>query len=299
MLALVLSGGANLGAMQAGALEILFEAGFHPEMIVGTSAGAINAIHIAYNPTPEGAQQLAELWQTATPSDVGSLNIRTVLGCLATRRGGLFPSEPLARFLRRHFPPGIETFSQLAALGGIRVFATAVCIETGGLRVFGDRGNDRLIDGVMASSAFIPHLPPWEVDGEHYLDGGIITRLPLRAAIERGATQLIALNIGHEERQPPRQNLLSLCAYALELFLDHQMTSEIAWTRATGIPLRLINLPAPIDIPSWDYSQAGRLSRLGREIAQRELERESLKIYPTWQRRFYRFLADRRMRWLP
>ena len=62
--AFVLSGGASLGAVQVGMLHALFERGVVPQLIVGTSVGAVNGAFIASRPqTVETAQELAQIWR--------------------------------------------------------------------------------------------------------------------------------------------------------------------------------------------------------------------------------------------
>ena len=61
--AFVLSGGGSLGAMQAGQLRALFEAGITPDLVIGVSAGALNGAAVAHRPSVETAEQLASIWQ--------------------------------------------------------------------------------------------------------------------------------------------------------------------------------------------------------------------------------------------
>ena len=63
MRAFVLSGGANYGAQQVGALEVLLENSIQPDMVMGVSAGALNAAWVAMNPTLDGVQELARIWR--------------------------------------------------------------------------------------------------------------------------------------------------------------------------------------------------------------------------------------------
>ena len=58
---------------------------------------------------------------------------------------------------------------------------------------------DRVLDALMASTALTPLHPPWEVNGDRYVDGGTVTPLPLRVALDRGATEIWAL---HTEGAP-------------------------------------------------------------------------------------------------
>lgn len=297
MLALVLSGGANFGAMQAGALKILFETGFRPEIIIGTSAGALNAIYITHDPTPEGAHRLAALWATIEPRTLGTNRLLLAKGILRTitHQNGLFPSAPLAKLLQRYLPSSeVETFGQLATKTGIRTFVTALCIETAGLYVFGDRDDDLLIDGAMAGTAIPPYFAPWGVGKRRYLDGGIYTKLPLTAAIKRGATQIVGLNIIEPARPRNPRGVVAISAYSISLMIEHQVAREIKQARTIGIPLRIIDLPTPSGVSFWDYRHASYLARLGRETARKALEETPLKIYPAWQRWIYRTIAKAR-----
>src|SRR5690242_55067 len=91
--AFVLSGGASLGAVQVGMLEALYERGIAPQLVVGTSVGAVNGAFIASRPqTVQTARELAAIWR-------------------GLRRGQIFPLNPLAGFLgfmgsRDHLVPG-------------------------------------------------------------------------------------------------------------------------------------------------------------------------------------------------
>ncbi|MEO7369446.1 MAG: patatin-like phospholipase family protein, partial [Ilumatobacteraceae bacterium] len=62
-IAFVLSGGGSLGAMQAGQLRALFEAGITPDLVIGVSAGALNGAAIAHRPNVETTEQLAAIWR--------------------------------------------------------------------------------------------------------------------------------------------------------------------------------------------------------------------------------------------
>ena len=90
--AFVLSGGASLGSIQVGMLRALAERNIHPEVIVGTSVGAVNGAFLASRPfEPATVDELAELW-------------------LGMSRGRIFPVEPLTGLLgflgaRKHLVP--------------------------------------------------------------------------------------------------------------------------------------------------------------------------------------------------
>ncbi len=292
MIAVVLSGGGNFGAMQAGALEVLIEQLGRAELFIGTSAGAINAIHMAADPTLDGARSLSSFWREVTSADVGRLSTLGGLARFIRRRPGLIPSEPLAGFLRRRLPAHVETFEELAEMSGTRAFALATQLETGELRVFGDLPDDRLLDGAMASTAIPPYLPPWVVDGKRYVDGAVHSNLPLREAVTRGARQIFAVYLESNPRAPlNNRGLFTPGSRALTLMVRNQVRHEIEWARDAGLEVRLLRLPTPADIAYWDYSHADRLIEAGREHAQRQLSLLSESEPSDWWRRLRRRLT--------
>ena len=100
--AFVLSGGANLGAAQAGMLEALLGAGIVPDLLVGTSVGAVNAAFMAAGPTPDRARDLSEVWRRLSAEEFFPLRAAQVTRAILT--GGLFSPEPLRRMLEREIP---------------------------------------------------------------------------------------------------------------------------------------------------------------------------------------------------
>jgi NTE family protein len=281
--ALVLSGAANYGAIQAGALEVLLKAGFKPSMTVGTSAGALNAIFISSDPTPGGARQLGRIWEEAGESSIGESGMFTGLRRLIAQQDSLFKNQPLVDFLNANLPTNVETFGELANTHGVKAYAIAVCMETGELISFGDQDDDRLIDGAMTSTAIPPYYPPWKVANYRYVDGGVAAKLPIRAAIDRGATQIVAINVeGALNSIQDVRGLIGISGYAVSLMTDHQAKLEIDWAHRTGVALRVINIQTPSGVPFWDYSQAKTLYQLGHRVTQLDLDSKPLQIYPEW-----------------
>jgi NTE family protein len=296
----VLSGGANFGAMQASALQVLFEAGLQPEMAVGTSAGALNSIYVASYPSVKGMQNLVEGWRTVGDREVGMPRIFTSVRRLIAGQSGLIPPEPLADFLEEQFPQDIQTFGQLAEMNGIKAYNTAVCMETGEFRVFGDDPEDHLIDGAMSSSAVPPFYPPWKVGEYHYLDGGIAAKLPLMAALERGATQIVALDINNAMGTlNGTGNMITIIGYSISLMTEDQTRREVESAQTTGIPMRIINLTPPADLDFWDYDRVEELINLGRDQTQTALQEEPIKIASTWQVQIRRALSKTVQKILP
>jgi predicted acylesterase/phospholipase RssA len=100
--AFVLSGGANLGAAQAGMLEALLGAGIVPDLLVGTSIGAVNAAFMAAGPSPERARALSDVWRRLSAEEFFPLHAAQVTRAILA--GGLFSPAPLRRMLEREIP---------------------------------------------------------------------------------------------------------------------------------------------------------------------------------------------------
>jgi NTE family protein len=283
LLALVLSGGANYGAMQAGALEALFEAGLRPDMIVGTSAGALNGIILAADPTPEGVKRLADLWRNTGPADVGSPNVLRSVRQYVTRQDSLVPNDGLIAFLLKNLPPGALTFVDLSRQRGIRIYTVAVDMATARLRVFGDQEDDRVLDGAMTSTAVPPYFPPWQVQGRRYFDGGILSKLPLLVAIRRGATRLVGLSINDVSAAwGAAHGIVGVSGYAVSILVDHQTRREEAIARMTGAEIRVLSMPVPTSVGVWDYARAEVLVEHGMKLARDWLETDPLRMPPAW-----------------
>jgi len=284
MRALVLSGAGNFGAMQAGAIEPLLETGFRPELIVGTSAGALNGLLLATEPTADGARRAQLAWKQVSLREIGMPSLLGSVRRLVTNRDSLVPSVPLARFVARSLGLDLETFGQLHGRCGVQARTMAVCVESGELVAFGDRGEDRLIDGAMSSTAIPPYLPPWRAGGRRYLDGGVRSKLPVLAAIERGATQILAVNVvGLMGGPESARGMLGISSYAISLGIDEMTDREIELARRTGVELHLLELQVPPDVTFWDFSHAERLIGVGRQAARSWLEATPLRFRSPWQ----------------
>ena len=105
--AFVFAGGAALGAMQAGMVHALYELGIAPDLLIGTSVGALNAAFLASRPaTVATAEELAAVWRALRRSDTLALRPATLINGLAGRRDHLIPDRALRRLAARHLQWG-------------------------------------------------------------------------------------------------------------------------------------------------------------------------------------------------
>ncbi len=269
MRAFVFSGGGNRGALQVGAVKALLERDIVPEMIVGCSAGALNAAFLARDVSLEQVEHLAEVWRQTTKEDVYPGNRLSVLWRLVTGKESFYDNRNFYAFLQRSGTTPALTFAHLSHQ--VRLYITATHLATETLHVFGDDPSDRVLDALMASTALPPLHPPWEVNGEYYIDGGTVTPLPLRVAIERGATEIYALYIRdeHQERSAIRRSLAGIMDRSISTMLHLQAEHDLLLTEVAGKKVKLyelrLSLPNPPDINDW--SQSDRMVARGYELA--------------------------------
>jgi NTE family protein len=191
--AFVLGGGGVLGAVEVGMLRALLERGIVPDLVLGTSVGALNGAMVARDPSLTVIEKLTDLWKGAGSSGhevYGDSALRTVRRAVSTGTH-LWSSKPLHQALVDEF--GDLTFEELP----VRFQVCAASIERAAEHWF-DSGP--VVDAVVASAAVPGLLPPAKVGDEHYLDGGIVNSIPLGRAVQLGATRVFVLQVGRVDR---------------------------------------------------------------------------------------------------
>jgi NTE family protein len=195
-IAFVLGGGGHLGAHEVGMLEALLERGIAPSMIVGTSVGAINGAVIATDPSVATVRRLGEVWSQIAQRGVFDGSLLSRLGTLARTRTHLHGNDSLRDLLAAALPERIEDLP-------VPFQCVAASIERASEHWF---TTGPLVDAVMASAAVPGILPAVELDGEHFLDGGIVNSIPVARAVELRAETIYVLHVGRLDRplEPPR-----------------------------------------------------------------------------------------------
>jgi NTE family protein len=188
--AFVLGGGGVLGAHEIGMLQALSEAGIRPDVVVGTSVGAINGAFVAADPAGAAAR-LGQLWHSDA---LGRAFSETLWGrAVRLARSGthLHSIEPLRHMLEDALPG--DDFADLE----LPFHCVAASIERASPRWF---STGPIVPAVLASCAVPGLLPPVEVDGEHYFDGGLVHSIPVGRAVALGASTVYVLHVGRIER---------------------------------------------------------------------------------------------------
>ncbi len=200
-------------------LRALIEAGVEPDLVLGTSVGAINGAVVAAEPGIGSVDRLAVLWQELAGSDVfgGSLLARTAT--LVRTRTHMHGLDPLRHLLAEQL--GELRFEDLP----VPFQCVAASIENATEHWF-ERG--RIVDSVLASCAVPGLLPPVNIDGEHYLDGGLVDSIPVGRAIALGARTVYVLQVGRVEAplRPPRHPW-EVALVAFEIARRHRFASTM------------------------------------------------------------------------
>lgn len=240
----VLGGGGVLGAVEVGMLRALFRAGVTPEIVVGTSIGAINAAMVAGTPKPEVIDDLVRLWASPEMNEVYGDSVPRQMRRFATRNH-LHSPAPLRRMLERHLGPEL-TFADLA----VPLHLVAANVERAAEHWF---TKGAVLPAVMASAAMPGVLPPMAIDGEHFLDGSIVRPTPIGRAVELGAEDIYVLQVGRLEKPlKPPQRPWEAAPVAMELARRARFAEELAQTPA-GVRVHVLPGGAEADESPWAY----------------------------------------------
>lgn len=228
-IAFVLGGGGHWGAYEVGMLQALLEANIRPDLVVGTSVGAVNGAAIAAAPTLETVHELRELWTDLRVDEIFG-GLMSNAAKILRRKTHLHDNAEMRRLLAARLPARFEDLA-------VPFECVAASIERAAEHWF---SSGSLIDAILASTAVPGVLPPVEIGGEHFLDGGIVNSIPISRALERGATTIYVLHVGHIER-PLRvpTNPIQVATVAFELGRRHRFARDLA-TVPAGVTVHVL-----------------------------------------------------------
>lgn len=267
MKAFVLSGAGNRGPIEVGALIALLEKGIQPDILVGTSAGAINSLYLAARgATVDVANEMPAVWHGLSTRDVYPDNIVQVAWRLLMQKNSLYTNGGMRRLISGILPERVQTFADLQ----IPLYTTTVDIRSGRLFVFGaiEREQTPLVDIVMASaSAPIIH-PPINYHELQLVDGGIVANVAATIAMQQGATEIYLLNASHGlAAKSSARGIPEIVGYTWRTMLVQSLLNDIERAEAEdSIDLHHIHLDAFSDISFRDFSQAEQMIEAGYEI---------------------------------
>lgn len=262
--AFVLSGGAGLGAIQVGMLRALYERGVAAEMIVGTSAGAINGAFLASRPqSVDTADELGDIWRGLRRGQVFPMNLLTgLLGFLGSS-DHLVPPTGLRRLAGRHVDRDL--------LEDMPIPLHVVAVDVlSGEEVLLSHGP--VVDAVVASASIPAVLPPVEWEGLSLVDGGVANDTPISHAVALGARRLYVLPTGHTcALEEPPKGALAMALHAISLLTHRRMIEDIARHRDAA-ELIVLPPPCPLTITPIDFSHADELIEVALHDARKFLD---------------------------
>ena len=258
--AFVLSGGGSLGAIQVGMLQALFDAGIKPDMLIGTSVGAVNAAWVAGWPDSEGVSRLAEIWKSLRRDEVFPLGWTAAAGLLG-RSNHLISNAGLRSVLERHIP--YERLEQAQ----VPVHVVASELRNGRASVL---SSGPAVPALLASCAIPGVFPPVTIGKRDLVDGGVANHTPIEAAVALGAQRIYVLPIGYPWLHEEPTNALGMALQALARLVEQRLESEIAIHRDVA---DIVVIPAlePLAVSPADFGHTAELIDRGFDSAWRLL----------------------------
>jgi NTE family protein len=251
--AFVLSGGGSLGAVQVGMLQALAERRVAPDLLVGTSAGALNAVFVAAHGTaPAALDLLARTWKELRRDDVFPVRAPQMLLALAGARDALCTGHGIERLVRRYIG-----FARLEdAPIPVHLVATDLLSGEEVLLSEGDA-----VSAVLASSAIPAVLPPVRRDGRTLVDGGLADNAAISQAVALGADRIYVLPTGYACALPsPPTRPLAVAVQALSLLVQQRLITDVA-RYSDRVDLVVLPPLCPLRISAIDFRHAAHLCR--------------------------------------
>ncbi|HOB08958.1 MAG TPA: patatin-like phospholipase family protein [Limnochordia bacterium] len=241
---LALAGGGGKGAYQIGVLKALCQLGFTPDRfaaVAGSSVGALNLALFVQNDLEKAEQ----VWLSITSDQIFSIDVDAVLAALlrsapltavvksrvsrrllALASHGVFSRAGLMRLMAEHLNPELIKRHASGAL-------FAACVQIPSLKAKYlrlDGVNVRKITDILLASSAIPlFFKPVKIDGQYYIDGGVLDNLPIRPLYELGCELIFAVHLSrravvNHSRFPgarileivPQEDLGSMCDGTLD-----------------------------------------------------------------------------------
>jgi NTE family protein len=257
--AVVVGAGGVLGAAHVGIGYALEQHGFVPDMIIGTSVGALNGAIAAAHPD-KAAPWLDHVWTQLHRREVYPLGYRLF------SRASIFTDRGLRRLIAgAGLPSRIEQLP-------VPFTAVATDLDTGD-PVLLDHGD--LESALLASAAVPGMLPPVEREGRVLIDGGVTAYVPVLAALQAGAASVVVVPTGPESSPlrptTTRRRASAIAARAGLVLLHHQIERDLDEVSkhipTVVLPTGIEAWPAP-----WDFRQTQRLISTASRTAGRFLD---------------------------
>lgn len=262
--AFVLSGGGSLGAVQVGMLQALAARGVRPDLLVGTSAGAVNAAWVAeHGLSSDSLAGLAGVWTQLRRRDIFPVSATRAVEGLLGRSRALCSNHRLGDLVRAHVGVGdlTETATPVHLLATDLLTGREVRLSSGD------------VTGAVLASAAIPGIfPPVLRDGRWLIDGVVSGYSGVSQAVRLGASEVYVLPAGVPcaLRRPPR-SAVGVALHALSVLIEQRLIAEVA-DRAPAAVVKVLPPLCPLAVSAADFSHAAHLVTRGRLESTRWLD---------------------------
>jgi NTE family protein len=245
-------------------LQALAPRGVQPDLLIGTSAGALNAGYVAGHGVSERSlDDLERIWSHLRRRDIFPLHPARLAAAAVGRAASLCDNGPLRHLIEDHL-----TFPRLEdALIPVHMVATDV---TSGEEVLLSHGDP--VDAVLASAAIPAVFPSVPVGGHDLVDGGIADNAAVSQAVHLGADVVYVLPTGYAcalEHAPTTP--LNSALQALTLLIEQRLVLEVAHF-ADQVDIRVLPPLCPLSVPSTDFRQGALLVERARTTTGRWLD---------------------------
>lgn len=278
-LAFVLSGGGSRGALQVGALHALYEFSLQPDLLVGTSIGAVNSTFLALNGYSKSAlDMLGEVWRQVAELDLLPANYIRLTVRAMLRRSYTNPSHRIRDFF---VSQGITPELRFGDLQHTRLVVISSDLNSGQPVLHGEQPDDKVLDALLLSTALPPWVMPVKKQGRYLMDGGVLSNLPIEPALKLGAKKIVALDL--MDRSENSSDLSGFTNFLGKLYSSvekRQLELELELAEARHVPTLYIPLAGQLHVPLWDFRHYQELITQGYESTHQVLagQRKWVKI---------------------
>lgn len=280
--AFVLSGGASLGAVQVGMLRALVENGIQPDLLVGTSVGAVNAAYLGARPDAQTVEDLAEIWAGLRRHDVFPIDpLASAFGLLG-RSNHFIPNTGLRSMLEKHM-----RYRRLEE-ASVPVHVVTTELKSGRAAIM---TSGPAIPALLASCAIPGVFPPVTIGRRQYIDGGVANHTPMTVALDLEATEIYVLPVGYPWLNREPTNALGMALYALARIIEQKLETEVVQNRDRAsihvLPAMDVSDISPADfghtaeLIEWGYKAGRRYLGSGDDLAEQPAPAaKELKLRP-------------------
>jgi NTE family protein len=255
--AFALSGGGNLGALQAGSMQALVESGTEPDLLVGASIGALNAAYYATHPGKDGCAHLEAAWRDLRRREVFRFELpRAIVGFLGLR-DHLVSTRRLEQIIHEWLGIGRieEATLPFAAVATDALTGEIVVMRTGDVA-----------SALLATAAIPGIFAPVHREGRWLVDGSLSAGCPALEAIELGADEVYAFMTTTAPRRRPPRGAVAAAMSSVSLLTSKLQASRLETAAQAAVErggaVHLVPSPLP-DAPSpFDFEHGGQLAAL-------------------------------------